>query len=96
MCIGLATDVVEAAKNGANLVLHHLGPSTLAEITEVERECQASGAKTTIVGGDISDPNTAQAVSCRSMPLFPFPIIPCHLPFPASSRSNSIPWSDQY
>lgn len=61
---------IEAAKNGANLVLHHLGPSTLAEITEVERECQASGAKTTIVGGDISDPNTAQAIVSAALSAF--------------------------
>lgn len=55
-------DGVGCAKNGANMVLHHLGESTLSDIREVEKECVAAGAKTVIVGGDISNENTAKDV----------------------------------
>ena len=45
------------------MVLHHLGDSTLSDIKEVEKECVAAGAKTVIVAGDISKPETATDVS---------------------------------
>lgn len=62
---GSDADRPGCAKNGANMVLHHLGDSTLSDIKEVEKECVAAGAKTVIVGGDISNEKTATDVSDR-------------------------------
>ena len=45
------------------MVLHHLGDSTLDDIKDVEKECKAAGAKTVVVAGDISKPDTAKDVS---------------------------------
>jgi L-rhamnose 1-dehydrogenase len=57
------TDSPGAARNGANLILHHLGDSTQADIQDVERACRDLGAKTVIVPGDIANQETASAVS---------------------------------
>lgn len=54
---------VGAARNGANLILHHLGESTQSDIQEVEKACRDLGAKTVIVPGDIASQETASAVS---------------------------------
>lgn len=57
------TDTSGAARNGANLILHHLGESTQSDINEVEKACKALGAKTVVVPGDIAEQETASAVS---------------------------------
>lgn len=51
------------------MVLHHLGESTLSDVKELEKECAAAGAKTVIVGGDISDQQTAKDVSHTNVSL---------------------------
>jgi L-rhamnose 1-dehydrogenase len=51
-----------AAKNGANLVLHHLGEATAADVAEVQDRVHEAGGKTVAVGGDISSPATATAI----------------------------------
>ena len=45
------------------MVLHHLGESTLSDVQELEKECNAAGAKSVIVAGDISNEQTAKDVS---------------------------------
>lgn len=50
------------ARNGAHVVLHHLGDSTLSDIHEVEAECHVAGARTVVVAGDISSAQTGTAV----------------------------------
>jgi hypothetical protein len=54
--------MVAAARNGAKVVLHHLGDSTQKDVDAVAAEIDVIGSKSVIVGGDISDPETAQAV----------------------------------
>jgi hypothetical protein len=58
-----ANRTIGAARNGANLILHHLGESTQLDIEEVEKACKDQGAKTVIVAGDIANQETAVAVS---------------------------------
>ncbi|WWD01066.1 hypothetical protein V866_008004 [Kwoniella sp. B9012] len=53
---------IGAAKNGANVILHHLGDSTRKDIEGVEAECSKFGAKTVIVPGDIALESTATAI----------------------------------
>ncbi|WRT67479.1 uncharacterized protein IL334_004451 [Kwoniella shivajii] len=53
---------IGAARNGANVILHHLGDSTRKDIEGVEAECSRLGAKTVIVPGDIAEPSTASAI----------------------------------
>ena len=48
------------------MVLHHLGESTLSDVQELEKECNAAGAKSVIVAGDISNEQTAKDVSTVS------------------------------
>lgn len=60
---GIPADIAGCAKNGANMVLHHLGDSTLSDVKELEKECAAAGAKTVVVAGDISNEQTAKDVS---------------------------------
>jgi L-rhamnose 1-dehydrogenase len=60
--IGRST-AIAAAKNGASLVLHHLGQPTAKEMTEVEGEVRKLGAKSVVVEGDISEQATGQKVS---------------------------------
>ena len=52
-----------AAKNGARLVLHHLGGPTATEMSEVEERVKEIGAKYVVVEGDISDNATSTKVS---------------------------------
>lgn len=65
---------VAAAKNGANLLLHHLGTPTAKEMKVVEAEVKKIGAKVKVVEGDISENSTSTSVSLRSNSY----IIPCH------------------
>jgi L-rhamnose 1-dehydrogenase len=51
-----------AAKNGANLVLHHLGGPTANEAKEVEEAVKAAGAKVAVVEGDIAQQETSTKV----------------------------------
>lgn len=55
-----------AARNGANVLIHHLGNSTRDDASQVATSCQGLGAKVVLVEGDISAPDTADKVSCRS------------------------------
>ncbi|ODO02839.1 hypothetical protein I350_05680 [Cryptococcus amylolentus CBS 6273] len=62
---------IGAARNGANLVLHHLGDdSTRSDIAQVESACHDLGAKTVVVPGDISDAKTASAIVSASVSSF--------------------------
>ncbi|WVR05476.1 hypothetical protein IAU60_002492 [Kwoniella sp. DSM 27419] len=68
---GIGRAIVQgAAKNGANVVLHHLGEPTLKDIQAVQAECEKHGAKTVIVGGDIADPKTATAIVSAAVDTF--------------------------
>lgn len=60
--IGRST-AIAAAKNGASLVLHHLGQPTAKEMAEVEGEVKKLGAKSVVVEGDISEQATGRKVS---------------------------------
>ncbi|KAL7422338.1 L-rhamnose-1-dehydrogenase [Cryptotrichosporon argae] len=61
---------IAAAKNGADLVLHHLGDSTLSDIHEVEREVAAAGGRSVTVAGDIALPETATAIVSAAVTTF--------------------------
>ena len=54
---------VAAAKNGANVVLHHLGGPTIKEMSQVVSELEKIGGKHVVVEGDISDPEVSKLVS---------------------------------
>ena len=55
-----------AARNGANVVLHHLGGPTIKEMTALVSELKELGAKHVVVEGDISVPEVSKLVSNRS------------------------------
>jgi len=55
--------MIAAAKNGAQLVLHHLGAPTSSEMKEVEDKVKEIGGKVVVVEGDISETSTASLVS---------------------------------
>lgn len=55
--------MIAAAKNGAQLVLHHLGGPTANEMKEVEDKVKEAGGKVVVVEGDISETSTASLVS---------------------------------
>ncbi|KAK1923417.1 glucose 1-dehydrogenase [Papiliotrema laurentii] len=59
--IGRAT-AIAAARNGASLVLHHLGGPTEKEMREVEEKVKELGAKVVIVAGDISEQSTSTLI----------------------------------
>ncbi|WWD16249.1 hypothetical protein CI109_100675 [Kwoniella shandongensis] len=61
---------IGAARNGANVVLHHLGESTASDIAAVESECSKAGAKTVVVPGDIAEPATASAIVSAAVSSF--------------------------
>ncbi|ORY31048.1 putative glucose 1-dehydrogenase [Naematelia encephala] len=61
---------ITAAKNGANVVLHHLGDSTLDDVTEVKSHVEAAGMKAIVVAGDISDPETATKIVSSAVSTF--------------------------
>ncbi|RSH92094.1 hypothetical protein EHS25_008506 [Saitozyma podzolica] len=61
---------IGAAKNGANLVLHHLGESTLSDIKEVEAEVAKAGGKSVIVAGDIASEETATKIVAAAVSTF--------------------------
>lgn len=43
-------------------MLHHLGPQTLSDVTEVEGLVKSAGAAPLLVAGDIADPVTASKI----------------------------------
>ncbi|WVQ85755.1 hypothetical protein IAT38_007922 [Cryptococcus sp. DSM 104549] len=61
---------IGAARNGANVVLHHLGQSTASDIAQVEEECVKAGAQTVIVPGDIAEPATATEIVSAAVARF--------------------------
>ena len=52
-----------AAAHGADLVIHHLGESTLAEAETLRAEIIGLGRRAVLVAGDISEAATADRVS---------------------------------
>jgi hypothetical protein len=56
-----------ASRHGADVVLHHLGESTLEDTQAVKQVIESNGRKAILVAGDIGDPETAKSVS----PFFP-------------------------
>lgn len=54
---------IAASRHGADVVLHHLGESTLEDTQAVKREIESNGRKAILVAGDIGDPATATKVS---------------------------------
>ncbi|OWZ56686.1 glucose 1-dehydrogenase [Cryptococcus neoformans var. grubii Br795] len=61
---------IGAAKNGANVVLHHLGDSTARDIAQVQEECEQAGAKTVVVPGDIAEAKTASEIVAAAVSSF--------------------------
>jgi hypothetical protein len=57
------TKLSASARNGANIVLHHLGVSTRVEAEEVQKEIQRLGRRCVLVEGDISEVATSESVS---------------------------------
>lgn len=74
------------ARNGADVVLHHLGAATRAEAEAVRHEIEGMGRRCVLVEGDISEVATSDAVSgvtvcpCQSRVLLVARTRP--LPFP--------------
>ena len=62
-----------AARNGANVVIHHLGAPTDAEAISLQEELTKLGAKSLVVEGDISDPATSAMVSLAKLALSSLP-----------------------
>lgn len=62
--IARASDELTAAcaQNGARLVLHHLGPSTLSDAESLKTDLEGEGTPVALVSGDISLPSTAEAI----------------------------------
>ncbi|OCF32045.1 glucose 1-dehydrogenase [Kwoniella heveanensis BCC8398] len=61
---------IGAARNGANVILHHLGDSTKKDIEGVQAECSKHGAKTVIVPGDIASAQTASDIVAAGVSSF--------------------------
>lgn len=59
-------DPAAASRHGADVVLHHLGESTLEDTEAVKQKIEANGRKAILVAGDIGDPATATTVSHTS------------------------------
>lgn len=55
--------ILAAARHGADLVLHHLGPQTQKDVDKVKAEVEAAGRRAILVPGDISDVKTSAKVS---------------------------------
>ncbi|KAJ9094704.1 hypothetical protein QFC21_005861 [Naganishia friedmannii] len=56
--IGRAT-AIAASRHGADVVLHHLGESTLKDIEQVKKAVEENGRRAILVAGDIGNPTTA-------------------------------------
>ncbi|ORX38851.1 putative glucose 1-dehydrogenase [Kockovaella imperatae] len=67
--IGRAT-AIGAAKNGANVVLHHLGSPTSKEMSETVSQLETIGAKFVVIEGDISDPEVSKLIVKRAVDTF--------------------------
>jgi L-rhamnose 1-dehydrogenase len=56
-------DQPAASRHGADVVLHHLGESTLKDIEQVKQAVEGNGRRAILVAGDIGDPTTATTAS---------------------------------
>ncbi|CAK9782697.1 putative glucose 1-dehydrogenase [Cutaneotrichosporon oleaginosum] len=60
--IGAAIAIACANHGARAVVLHHLGESTLADVSEVAERVRAAGAHSVLVEGDIASPSTAESL----------------------------------
>ncbi|KAI5451206.1 L-rhamnose-1-dehydrogenase [Naganishia albida] len=67
--IGRAT-AIAASRHGADVVLHHLGNSTLKDTEAVKKKIEANGRKAILVAGDIGDPATAISIVSEAIKAF--------------------------
>lgn len=67
--IGRAICLTSAA-HGADIVIHHLGPSTQNDAQSLQEEIQKMGRQAVLVDGDISDPATAEKIVDAALQAF--------------------------
>ncbi|KAJ9115836.1 hypothetical protein QFC22_004978 [Naganishia vaughanmartiniae] len=67
--IGRAT-AIAASRHGADVVLHHLGESTLKDIEQVKQAVEGNGRRAILVAGDIGDPTTATTIVTEAVKAF--------------------------